>query len=1189
MSRNKGTFNFAANFEVLAKAPLDAKQLVGTYADLTLAVTWEDGDGGIWLYDGAIVSVSSDPTPEKNGIYYLSDAANYNLTTSWIHGGGGSGTITGGTNGLSTAGKNVVLGGGLTGNTSIELDSNEFQITTTGATPTFIGIDQTGIILSYSGTSGTTVLLEGNSGLEYARDYSINYNSRSLVDVDYVTGHTADNYLKLNQTTPQNVTGSQPVFNEGIELGITPTASQISGHTKGRIYYDEEYETVSVDIGDESTLQVGQEMLRYVYNSSSSVTIPNGSVVNFIGVHSGSGVDTVSVGLAIATGNTSQIIGVATQSISPNGFGFVTLFGNVNNLDTVNGQYSGIAVADKLYLSAVNAGEVTNVPPTSPDSEIFIGGLVTKDATNGKLFVRIVPISSLNSLRDVSTPSPILDNVLTWNGLKWIDAPSSTSSASAGVSFYNATPVIFSRTMPAGISEDGSSGNGVEVATLSKIPVVSGGTVYVSGSSDAGETRAFIAFDYPIPLGKTSIDAGTWSFYSFASVDSVGGGSITTATRQIYQVSPLSGGTLTTVTGGTNDAVATITSNQFTGTYFSASTTNTGATWLKTSTGIYQISGKTDNNNVTIIVPTGYSGETAISGATIWNRLFGITTPTLTTALTLYEGSIVQGAFPIDVNDRLGQIGFVTTDTGTRTIIATYNGTTHASYFNSPLVTLHNDLAGLQGGSSTERYHITQAEAIVVGNTSGTNTGDDTGLISTHWHDYSVITNTPDLSVYQSISGFTGYTATTQPIVDAAFTGATNVGSGEDVYRTGTSKNDLYFKTIVGSGTTAVNVSGDTIVVSSQGGGVFSDDIIVSIEAGKTFGRYENGDTIPASGKTANEVILLSLVEPIDPTVTLTSSGNDVAFGQSSKTVYLDFTYTINTLNASVATVLLEWRRGNTGSWVSLTTSTGATDYTHSINDSANRFNTGVLNYRYTVVDTQGATGVITYNVTPQAYAAPTISPNYAADSVHSYESQTLRELGNVNTTVTGSISSNRTHVDITGYTIQRSINGGAYTIIETVTGLNTQSATITSYLDSSSTSNATSIRYRITANDDYTASNGSVYTITLRYSSYFGYNTNSTLSSAQIIALGNQALLTSRVRTVDPVTAPASNYTYVSYPASFGDLTSIIMDGASPVLGAFTKLTNVTVTNGYGEAISNIIYKSNAVAAFTNNELAFT
>lgn len=39
-------------------------------------------------------------------------------------------------------------------------------------------------------------------------------------------------------------------------------------------------------------------------------------------------------------------------------------------------------------------------------------------------------------------------------------------------------------------------------------------------------------------------------------------------------------------------------------------------------------------------------------------------------------------------------------------------------------VTNHNDLSGLQGGTTNEYYHLTSAQATVVSNTSGTNTGD---------------------------------------------------------------------------------------------------------------------------------------------------------------------------------------------------------------------------------------------------------------------------------------------------------------------------------------------------------------------------------------------------------------------------------------------------------------------------------
>lgn len=84
MVRNKGTFNFSANFEVLAKAPLDARMLAPTYASLIDPSTWADNvTGGIWLFDGAIVSVANDPTPSLNGIYYLSDANNFTNYNSW--------------------------------------------------------------------------------------------------------------------------------------------------------------------------------------------------------------------------------------------------------------------------------------------------------------------------------------------------------------------------------------------------------------------------------------------------------------------------------------------------------------------------------------------------------------------------------------------------------------------------------------------------------------------------------------------------------------------------------------------------------------------------------------------------------------------------------------------------------------------------------------------------------------------------------------------------------------------------------------------------------------------------------------------------------------------------------------------------------------------------------------------------
>ena len=90
MSRNKGTFNFSANFEPLLKAPLDARQVVGTFADLTDPSTWKDADELVWLYNGLIVGVGNDADPSLNGAYFLKDADNYTNALSWSKLGGGT-------------------------------------------------------------------------------------------------------------------------------------------------------------------------------------------------------------------------------------------------------------------------------------------------------------------------------------------------------------------------------------------------------------------------------------------------------------------------------------------------------------------------------------------------------------------------------------------------------------------------------------------------------------------------------------------------------------------------------------------------------------------------------------------------------------------------------------------------------------------------------------------------------------------------------------------------------------------------------------------------------------------------------------------------------------------------------------------------------------------------------------------
>lgn len=84
--RDRGTFNFSGNLEVKKDAPLEARSLVNSYADLVKPETWTDEQGGIWKYDCMLVSCKDRP----GEVYQLQPGADYTKQSSWILIGGTS-------------------------------------------------------------------------------------------------------------------------------------------------------------------------------------------------------------------------------------------------------------------------------------------------------------------------------------------------------------------------------------------------------------------------------------------------------------------------------------------------------------------------------------------------------------------------------------------------------------------------------------------------------------------------------------------------------------------------------------------------------------------------------------------------------------------------------------------------------------------------------------------------------------------------------------------------------------------------------------------------------------------------------------------------------------------------------------------------------------------------------------------
>lgn len=279
---------------------------------------------------------------------------------------------------------------------------------------------------------------------------------------------------------------------------------------------------------------------------------------------------------------------------------------------------------------------------------------------------------------------------------------------------------------------------------------------------------------------------------------------------------------------------------------------------------------------------------------------------------------------------------------------------------------------------------------------------------------------------------------------------------------------------------------------------VFQGDVVVSLSNNKTVGKYVSGQTIPSTGLTFEEFANLIAREAINPTLTLTSP-TVIQFNQTAISNVLNFSYVINSLGATASSAVLQWRRNNTGTWTTLTSSTTATTFTHTLTDT--NFNTQPFNYQYIVTDSAGGTTTVSLTLTPQAYVAPTIVFSAPASYLQPVENNTNRERGNTASILQGTITRNSNYVNVQSYKFQLSINGGAFADVSSSISITSSGGTIPNYPDHTADSTAYSMVYKIIVTDDYTTTSAT-YTINLRYLIFFGDSSATPTISSSVRAL---------------------------------------------------------------------------------------
>ena len=576
------------------------------------------------------------------------------------------------------------------------------QVTTTPSGSTTL-LANSAAYLIISGTYGWTVNLPLESTLVLGQSYTINNNTGSGVIVKNNAGTTLFTVPSggITQFIYDGVTGT----NNWDYHSFLPYEYSAGGNL---LQLGNSTTEVDLSVYGNITAQTGYQFI----GNGFSLTSTNGA--NVVG----------NVTSAI-TANYANYAGNITIASQPNitevgtlGNLLVSNNANVGNLlvstnaNVLGTLYTGNIVAANGNISIT--GNSINVANAIIANTATINGNLTAGNVNGGNLVQanyfigngvgITGLTLANSLSDVTISSPTLNQVIGYNGAYWVNqTPQTTTSAGSGVTFWFTGPTVIPT----------NANNYVEVDTLSSTPNTA--TVsYLSGNIPTNSTAVFGALQSGV-LGRTALDAGTWTYGIWANANAVNAGTVT-ITGITYSTTPFTTGTVT-LTGTGTSRTATASADSPFATAVGSSDPNV-ASYLQTPNALMQITAVANSTSVTVTTLSTYVNETAVSG-NVWNELFLVGSANLTTTLTEYNFNTTQGTYVIS---NTASLGILITATSTRSqstnVSVTLNGTTTASSVKTPLITLHDNLAGLQGGQSNEYFHLTQAEY------TGTGTGN---------------------------------------------------------------------------------------------------------------------------------------------------------------------------------------------------------------------------------------------------------------------------------------------------------------------------------------------------------------------------------------------------------------------------------------------------------------------------------
>jgi len=459
-------------------------------------------------------------------------------------GGGGSGTVTsvdvsGGTTGLTTSGGPITSSGTITLGGTLDIDNGGTGATTAAGAP-----------FALKGANADITSMSGITG--------------GIATPDYIDFDTAATVTRQS----------------------------------GRLWWDntDGIQTLNLGMaGSNATMQVGQESY---YRIKASSAITEGQVVMFTGSVGASGALTGAPASGLTAATAQYVMGVATENIALNGWGYVTEFGLVRGINTTGGAEAWVD-GQILYYDPTVAGGLTKTLPSAPNAKVIVAAVVYAHATAGSLFIRPAFGGELGQFEgNVGFGSLSNGDLIQYDSGagKWKNVPSST--------FGTGSVTSVAATAGTGISVTGS-------------PITTSGTLNITNTAP----------DQVVSLtpGGTTTITGTYPNFTISSSDAYTGTVTSVGTAGTVSGLTLTGGPITssgTITlGGTLAVTPSNFASQTANTFLAAPNGSTGTPSFRTivasdvPTLNQNTTGTASNVTGTVAIANGGTGQTAKTDA----------------------------------------------------------------------------------------------------------------------------------------------------------------------------------------------------------------------------------------------------------------------------------------------------------------------------------------------------------------------------------------------------------------------------------------------------------------------------------------------------------------------------------------------------------------------------------------------